>query len=211
MSDQSPIDAVVFDLGGVLIDWNPEYLFRKLFDDPQRMRWFLTHVCTPEWNEEQDAGRPLAEGTELLVRQFPDWEPYIRAYYDRWEEMLGGAIEPSVAFLRKLKERNDLRLLALTNWTAETFPVARRRFDFLDWFEGIVVSGEEGTRKPFPEIYRRLIERYRIDPQRSLFIDDNLRNIEAAQQMGFQTLHFTGPEVWERLDVTERLREGETE
>ncbi len=190
------VDAVVFDLGGVLIDWNPEYLYGKLFDDPQQMRWFLRHICTSEWNEEQDAGRSLAEGTELLVRRFPDWEPMIRAYYGRWEEMLAGPIEPSVAFLRKLKEQGHPRVLALTNWSAETFPIARRRFDFLDWFEGIVLSGEEGTRKPFPEIYRRLLRRYDLQPRRVIFVDDNLRNVAAARELGFRAIHYTGPEVW---------------
>ncbi len=139
------------DLSGMLIDWHPECLYRKLFGDERQMRWFLSHVCTTAWNEQQDAGRLFAEGTRLLVQRFPEWALMIQAYCKCWEEVLAGPIEPSIAFLHKLKKRGYPRLLVLANWSAETFPIVRQRFDFLDWFEGIVVSGEEGTRKPFPK------------------------------------------------------------
>lgn len=185
------IDTIIFDLGGVLVDWNPEYLYVDVFDgDKQKVHWFLNNICTPDWNVEQDAGRTLQEATEILVIQYPEYEAWIRMYYDRWEDMLGGTILESVALLNKLKQANTHRLYALTNWSAETFPIAVQRFDFLNHFEGILVSGEEKTRKPFPRIYEIMLERYQINPNKSVFIDDNLENIEAAKKFGIKGIHF---------------------
>ena len=189
------IDTIIFDLGGVLIDWNPRYLFRKLFTDEQEMERFLTHICSPDWNEEQDAGRTLAEATEWLVARHQEHEPNIRAYYGRWEEMLGGVFEAGAEALRKLTQETDYQVYALTNWSAETFEIALRKYDFLHWFDGIVVSGTEKTRKPFPEFYRILLDRYSVEPQKALFLDDNLRNIEAARQLGIHSVHITDPNM----------------
>lgn len=189
------IENIVFDLGGVLIDWNPRYLFQKIFPTTAEMEYFLQHVATAEWNAEQDAGRSLQEGTAWLVERFPAYEQAIRAYYDRWEEMLGGEIKASLAIFYRLKAMHTYRLFALTNWSAETFIIARQRFAFLQDFDGIVVSGEEKTRKPFPDIYQRLIQRFRILPERSLFIDDVLENVEGARQAGFHTILFVSPEA----------------
>lgn len=186
------INTIIFDLGGVLIDWNPEYVFREVIPDAERRRYFFENICTHEWNVEQDAGRPLAEATELLVGQFPDWEAEIRAYYGRWEEMLGGPVHETVDLLRDLRERGEHRLLALTNWSAETFPVALERYDFLHWFEGIVVSGAEKTRKPFADIYEILIDRYEVNPEEAVFIDDSLTNVEGAEVVGINGIHFQG-------------------
>jgi 2-haloacid dehalogenase len=188
------IDAVIFDLGGVLIDWNPEYLYSKIFSSPEEMRSFLSSVCTSDWNEQQDAGRPLAEGTRLLTSRFPHFEKEIRAYYDRWEEMLGGTIEGTVAILDELRRKGDLSLYALTNWSAETMPLARGRFPFLGWFDGMVVSGVEKTRKPFGEIYRLILDRYGLSGPRTLFIDDNPRNVRGAEEAGLRALQFISPE-----------------
>ena len=174
------INTIIFDLGGVLIDWNPEYVFREVIPDDDRRNYFFQHICTHDWNIEQDAGRPLAVATEMLVREFPDWETEIRTYYDRWEDMLGGPIHDTVDILRSLRDQKKHRLLALTNWSGETFPVALGLYDFLHWFEGIVVSGDEGTRKPFPDIYQLLLDRYGVTPQHAVFIDDNLHNVRAA-------------------------------
>jgi 2-haloacid dehalogenase len=162
-------NTIIFDLGGVLIDWNPDYVYRTIFQDEAELRWFYQNICTSDWNEEQDAGRPLAEATELLVAQFPEHEANIRAYYGRWEEMLKGPIEATVEILRTLKEKTDYKLYALTNWSAETFPVALQRYEFLHWFDGRVVSGEEKTRKPFKQIYELLLQRYNIDPRSAIF------------------------------------------
>ncbi|MBX2926710.1 MAG: HAD family phosphatase [Saprospiraceae bacterium] len=185
------IDTVVFDLGGVLIDWNPEYLYRKIFREEAEMRHFLSEVCTPHWNAEQDAGRLLEEATQLLVGQFPAYEVEIRAYYERWTEMLGGALTETVQILEQLHRQGSHRLLALTNWSHETFPYAYSNFRFLHLFEGILVSGEEKLKKPDPVIYRLLIERYGIEPARALFIDDNAENVESARNVGLQAVQFT--------------------
>jgi len=196
------INTIIFDLGGVLIDWNPEYVFREVIPDPERRRFFFENICTHEWNIEQDAGRPLAEATELLVNEYPEWEPEIRAYYGRWEEMLGGPIHETVDLLRELRDREEHRLLALTNWSGETFPVALSRYDFLHWFEGIVVSGDEKTRKPFSDIYEILLDRYEVSPSQAVFIDDSLKNVEGAEAVGINGIHFQST-----VQLKESLRE----
>ena len=185
-----PIDAVVFDIGGVLIDWNPRHLFRKLFPgDPRAMEHFLATVCTPEWNLQQDRGRPFAEGIALLEAEHPDRAPLIHAYRERWIEMLEGSVEGSVEILAELRERG-VPLYALSNWSAETFPEARARFSFLSWFRGILISGEVGVAKPNPEIYQLLCNRFRLTPAATLFVDDSPANVEAARRLGFAATHF---------------------
>jgi 2-haloacid dehalogenase len=183
------IEVVVFDLGGVLIDWNPRYLYRQLFEDESAMERFLAEVCSPEWNELQDAGRSWREAVAELVARHPDQVAMITAYHERWREMLGGDIAGSVEVLKELKALG-LRLYALTNWSHETFPEARRIFPFLDVFEGIVVSGEERLIKPDPVIFHRLLTRYGIAPSRAVYIDDSPRNVAAAAELGFRALRF---------------------
>lgn len=188
------IDAIIFDLGGVLIDWNPSYVFDKMFDDSEKKKHFFENICTSDWNEKQDAGRPLKEATEELVHKHPEWKEYIEAYYGRWEEMLGGPIYETVEIFRELKQKGKYKLYALTNWSAELFPIALERYDFLHWFDGRVVSGEEKMRKPFPEFYQLILNRFKLTPQETLFIDDNVRNAEAAEQIGIRTIIFKSPE-----------------
>lgn len=188
------INTIIFDLGAVLVDWNPHYLYRNLFTDEQEMKDFLTNIATPDWNEEQDAGRSLQEGTELLVQQHPHHEDNIRAFYGRWEEMLGDAIEGTVELFKQLKESGKYKIYALTNWSEETFPVALQRYDFLHWFDGIVVSGTEKMRKPNPAFYQLLLDRYHVKASEALFIDDNLRNVLAAQKLGISSIHFSSAE-----------------
>ncbi|WP_210116211.1 HAD family hydrolase [Hymenobacter fodinae] len=190
----SPITTIVFDLGGVLIDWNPRYLYKQLFTDEQEMESFLSTVTTPDWNEEQDAGRTIAEGTALLVAKHPEHRELIEHFYGRWPEMLGGAIQGTVDILTELRDSGRYRLYALTNWSEETFPIALEQFEFLHWFEGIVVSGTEKSRKPFPDFYHTLLTRYQVDPSQAVFIDDNERNIHAAEAVGLHTVHFQSPE-----------------
>lgn len=187
--------TIIFDLGGVLIDWNPEYVYREMIPELERRRFFFENICTHDWNVEQDAGRPLAEATEQLLEKHPDWEPEIRAYYGRWEEMLGGPIPETVELLRELRDAGKHRLLALTNWSGETFPVALARYDFLHWFEGIVVSGDEKTRKPFSDIYHILLNRYSVNPTEAVFIDDGIKNIHGAEAVGIRGIHFQGAEA----------------
>ena len=188
------VNSIIFDLGGVLIDWNPAYVFDRLIEDEDKRRQFFAEVCTSAWNEEQDAGRSLKEATNLLVDQYPEWQQYIEAYYGRWEEMLGGPIHETVDIFRELKESGRYKLYALTNWSAELFPIALQKYDFLHWFDGRLVSGEEKTRKPFPEIYQLIVDRFNINKAEAIFIDDNLRNAEAAQAFGIPTIRFQSPE-----------------
>ena len=188
---KNKIDTIVFDLGGVLIDWNPAYVYKEVFNgDQQKVDWFLNTICTSAWNVEQDAGRSFKDATQLLVDQYPEYEEWIRIYYDRWEDMLGGAIPETVSILDNLKKNNSHSLYALTNWSAEGFPVALERYDFLQHFKGIIVSGEEKTRKPYPKIYEILLDRYQINPHQSIFIDDNFENIKAAEKFGINGIHF---------------------
>jgi 2-haloacid dehalogenase len=181
-----PVRAVLFDLGGVLVDWNPRHLYRRLFTDEVAMERFLATVCTQAWNEEQDAGRPFCEGVELLVARHPQHADQIRAYDSRWGEMLRDAIEESVAILGALRARG-VPLFALTNWSAEKFPLARKRFAFLEWFDGILVSGEERLKKPDPRIYRLAVQRFGLEPAETLYIDDAELNVAAAALLGFKT------------------------
>ncbi len=184
------IRNIVFDFGGVLVDWNPEYLFKDVFKDKSELDHFLENICTPDWNEKQDAGRLLSEAIRTLQRRHPKYHEEIRLYYDEWTTMLGGLIEQNVALLEPLKM--NYRIFGLTNWSAETFPIACDLYPFFGDFEGIVVSGEERLAKPDERIYLLLLERYGLSVEECLFIDDNARNIEAATALGFDTLHLTG-------------------
>ena len=186
--------TVVFDLGGVLIEWDPRNLYRQLFDDPQEMESFLAEVTTAEWNAHQDAGRPWIDGIELLAAEYPERREFIEAFHRRWPEMLAGEIPGSVDVLADLRAAG-VRLIALSNWSAEMFPVARERFYFLEWFEGIVISGEVGMNKPDRRIFEHLAERFGIEPTEALFIDDSLANVDAATALGFQSIHFSGAAV----------------
>ena len=188
------IKNIIFDLGGVLIDWNPDYVFLKLFKgDKLKLQEFYKKVCTFEWNENQDAGYPLDKATEDRIKIFPEYEDQIRMYYGKWEEMIGGEIKEVVTILKNLVRENNFCVLALTNWSAETFPIALKKFDFLHLFEGIVVSGTEKTRKPFSDIYEIILNRYNLIASESIFIDDNIRNIKAANKFGIKTIHFKNP------------------
>jgi 2-haloacid dehalogenase len=189
------IDTIIFDLGGVLVDWNPNYVFDEhYFDSAEKRAHFFANICTSDWNEEQDAGRSIVEATQDLVKRFPDWEQPIRDYYGRWTEMLKAPIPGTVEIFRQLKESGRYKLYALTNWQAGLFDIALVRYNFLHWFDGRVVSGEEKMRKPFPEFYRRLLDRYQVDPAAALFIDDSLRNVKGARELGIQSIHFSNPD-----------------
>jgi len=190
--------AVIFDLGGVLIDWDPRHLYRSLFDgDEAAMERFLAEVTTPAWNLEQDGGRPWSDALELLIAEHPDRRDLIVAYRERWTEMLGGPIEGTVEVLADLR-RAGVRLAALTNWSAETFPVARERYPFLAWFETIVVSGEEGIVKPDPRIFALILERTGFRADATVFIDDSAANVAAAAALGFATIRFRDPPALRR-------------
>jgi 2-haloacid dehalogenase len=188
-------DIVIFDLGGVLIEWDPRHLYRKLFaGDDAAMEHFLATVCTPEWNRGQDAGRSFAEGARLLKARHPDKAELIDAYGARFTEMMPGPIAGSVAILAELRARGT-PLYALTNFSGETYPAALDRFDFLKWFRGVVVSGEVKALKPDPEIFHALINTHAIDPRRAVFIDDVPANAAAATALGIHGIRFTTPEA----------------
>ncbi|MFM8450320.1 MAG: HAD family hydrolase, partial [Haliscomenobacter sp.] len=169
-------------------------LYRKIFQEEAQVQFFLTHICDSQWNEQQDAGRPLAEATQILVAQFPEYTEAIQAYYGRWTEMLGGPIRGTVQLLEALHQQKKYRLYALTNWSHETFPYALQHYDFLQLFDGILVSGEEKLVKPDPRIYQLLFERFDINPSTALFIDDNPKNVLASRQSGMEALQFVSPE-----------------
>lgn len=185
-----PINTIIFDLGGVLLDWNPMYVYKNYFDSDEKLNYFFSNICTPDWNEEQDAGRSIVDATQLRVAEFPEWEQAIRDYYGRWTEMLRGPLPETVALFKQLKESGRYKIYALTNWQASLFEIALVRYNFLHWFDGRVVSGEEKTRKPYPEFYKRLLDRYSVNPSEAIFIDDNLRNVKGGEAVGIKGIHF---------------------
>jgi 2-haloacid dehalogenase len=194
------IDTVIFDLGNVLIDWNPRYLYRKIFTDENRMEAFLQDVCNMKWNELLDLGCDGSECVQELASLYPHHASEISAYWERWSEMVAGDIPGTVEIFRDLKSLNKHKLLALSNWSHEKFAITRPRFEFLSWFDGIVLSGEEKIVKPDPRLYRILLERHDVSPSRAVFIDDVQKNLDAASGLGIHTVLFTNPsEVRRRL------------
>jgi 2-haloacid dehalogenase len=189
----SKIDTIIFDLGGVLVDWNPKYLYDKIFDTPEEVEWFLNNVCTSDWNIEQDAGRTIEEANALKIAEFPDYEKYIRMFYERWDEMFSGPIKESVDIQQKLIANKKYRVYALTNWSAEKWELGKQLFPFFNDFEGVVVSGQENTRKPFDDIYQLILKRYSIIPEKAVFIDDNFENTVGSSKNGIKSIHFTSP------------------
>jgi 2-haloacid dehalogenase len=185
--------VAVFDLGGVLIDWNPRYLYRKLFNgDESAMEHFLATICTPSWNRQQDAGRRFADGCASLKAIHPDAAYLIDAWFERYDEMLAGAIQGTVDILSELRCQG-VPLYALSDWSAETFPFALKRFEFLKWFEGIMLSGEVGLVKPDPKIYDLFLKTFAINPASAVYIDDLEPNVESAAAFGMRGILFTDP------------------
>ena len=196
------VKAAVFDLGGVLIDWDPRYLYRRVLADEAAVEEFLATVCTPEWNAEQDRGRPFAEGVAELVERHPAQAAAIAAYHERWTEMLAGDIPGTVEVLAELRAAG-VPLYALTNWSAETFGIARERFEFLGWFDGVVVSGEERLIKPDPRLFELLLDRFGLAAEATFYVDDTQANVAAAAALGFDAVRFRDPGRLRR-DLAER-------
>lgn len=203
------INTVIFDLGNVLVQWSPANLYRKIFKEEKEVEHFLNNVATMAWHTEQDAGRSPEEGTEALVKEHPDWEHPIRAFYARWKEMFSGPIEGSVQILKELKE-NGIKLYALSNWNAELYNRTLDDFPFLHLFDGKVLSGEVKMKKPEENIYKELLQRYSIQPEQALFVDDNEKNVETARKLGIRSHHFTTPEALrselEALQILEKTK-----
>lgn len=202
--------SVVFDLGGVLLDWNPRYLYRKLFDgDDAAMERFLAEVCTMEWHHAHDLGVPAERNVTALAQQHPDQAELIWAWSRRSEEMVAGPIEGTVELLAALKEAGT-PCYALTNMERETYPLRKRRFPFLSWFDGTVVSGFEGVAKPDPAIFELLLDRFDLDPAATIFTDDSPANVKAAQSVGMQAVEFVSPERLRRRLEDAGLLDGVT-
>jgi len=186
------VRTVVFDIGNVLLRWDPRNLYRKIFPEESQMEWFLAHVCDGSWNEEQDRGRTWDEAILERCARYPDWQHHIRAYDERWLEMLGGEIPENVQVLSRLKQAGE-RTYAITNFSREKFALARLHYDFFDLFDGIVVSGEEGLLKPDLRIFQRFLARYDLNAQECIFIDDNSNNVAAACSLGMAGIHYQEP------------------
>lgn len=183
------IKNIVFDFGGVLLDWNPRHLYRSFFATKEEMEYFLANVCTTEWNAEQDRGRSFSEGVNILQSKFPEYKEAIHLFSEQWEHMLKGEILEGTQLLYEMKKRK-YNIFGLTNWSKETIQIAYRKYPFFDVFDGIVVSGEEGLIKPDKRIYAVLLERYKLDAGQSVFIDDSAANIQAARELGFHAVLF---------------------
>ena len=211
MPDVPSPTTVVFDLGGVLIDWDPRYAYRQMGGTDAEIEHFLEHVATSDWNRQFDAGRPFADGIAERKRDFPEHAEWLEAWWEKWPDMLGGAIEGTVAILRELREAG-VPLYALTNWSAETFPIAQERFDFLGWFRGIVVSGEVEKAKPDEDIFHHLADDFGIVPADAVFIDDSVPNVETARRLGYHAIAFTSPDALRQrlaaLGLPVTLRDG---
>lgn len=191
------IKNIIFDFGGVLVDWNPRHFYKNIFDNELEMEFFLKNICNDEWNQHQDKGRSFAEGIEILVKQFPDYETNIKLYFNNWESMLNGEIVENARILKLLKGK--YRLFGLTNWSAETFPVALKKFSFFNEFEAIVVSGQEKMIKPDKEIFYLILNRYKLKAEESVFIDDNFDNIITAKEIGFHSIHLNNNNLEKEL------------
>ena len=191
------IQSILFDFGNVLIEWNPRYVYRRYFpNDEQAMERFLHEVDFMDWNAQQDKGRSFAEGVALLSKQFPHYAELIQAYHDNWKDSIGNHLEGTVEIMKQLKKAG-YSLYGLSNWSAETFPIAREQYDFFDLLDDIIISGEVGSIKPEPEFFEIALKRIGKPANECLFIDDSLANIEQGRKMGFATIHFESSEQLE--------------
>lgn len=181
--------TIVFDIGGVLIDWNPRYLYQQIFSDSAEMDYFLREVCSPEWNAQTDVDKSFLDAIDELVPRFPHYEEQIRVYFPRWEEMIKGEFSGTVKILRELKDAG-YPVAALSNWSSETFPRIKGQYEFLSWFEPLVISGYIGYKKPDPEPFQILLNEMNLGAGECVFIDDMEENIQEAQRQGFEVIHF---------------------
>lgn len=188
---------IVFDFGGVLVDWNPHHLYDKYFGSREKAEWFLNNICLYSWNLQMDGGKPFAEGVAELQAEHPEWSEAIAIYHTRWIEMMNGEIEGMASVIRRLKMAG-YGVYGLTNWSAETFPMVRDTYPVFQEFDGIVVSGEEHLLKPDAAIYRCLLERYDLQAEESLFVDDNADNVAGARNVGMKAIQFTSAVELER-------------
>ena len=182
----------LFDLGGVFFDWDPNHFFKNVFVDDEERKYFLNEVCNDQWNFQQDAGRSIAKAESELIPKFPHYENEIKMYYKNHRKMIRGIFEESIEVLRQLKDKN-YKCYVLSNWSAETFEGIPIDYPFMQLFDGLLISGEDKLIKPDQAIYELAKKRFNLDPEETVFIDDKLENIEAAQKMNFKTIHLTNP------------------
>ena len=186
----------LFDLGGVFFDWDPKFFFTKIISDKDEMDFFLTKVCNDEWNLAQDSGRTIEDGEKDIIRKYPQYENLIKLYYPNHRKMIKGTFQSSIDILMKLKQDN-YECFVLSNWSSETFIDIPKEFKFMNNFDGLLISGEDKLAKPDPKIYLLAIDRFNLDPQNTVFIDDKLININAAKELGFKTIHLINPNIIE--------------
>ena len=188
---------IVFDFGGVLVDWNPHHLYDKYFGSVEKAEWFLNNICLYSWNIQMDGGKPFAEGVAELQAEYPEWSEAIAIYHTRWIEMMGGEIEGMADIVKRLKEAG-YGVYGLTNWSSETFPLVKDKYAIFKQLDGMVVSGEEHLLKPDAAIYKCLLERYNLQAEESLFVDDNADNVIGARNVGMKAVRFTSVAELER-------------
>ena len=189
---QHKIRAVIFDFGGVLVDWSPHNLYRHFIKQPHEINRFLSEINFAEWNAQQDKGRPFAQAVAELSSEFPQHARLISAFHEHWEDSIVGSIDGTVVILRKLKQLG-YPLYGLSNWSAETFPMVREKHTYFDLFDDIIISGEVKMIKPDPQIFRFMLTKFKLEAQARLFIDDSMANIKTANELGFATIHFQSP------------------
>jgi len=186
------IKNIIFDYGGVLLDWNPHYLYDPYFGDADKAEWFLTNICTYEWNAQHDNGKPTAEGTAELTALHPEWAKEISMYYDDFMKMMGGQIPGMTELIKDLKS-NGYHVFGLSNWSAETFALVRHVYPVLDLMEDMVISGVEKVMKPDRRIFELALNRFGVKAEETVFIDDNPNNVQAACEMGIKGILFQSP------------------
>jgi 2-haloacid dehalogenase len=196
--------TIIFDLGGVLIDWNPRYLYSQMFPDQDEMDFFLKAVCSLEWNAQMDGDKSFSDGISELIPLHPEYADQIQAYFSRWEEMVGGIFSDTVQILSELKD-TGYPLAALSNWSSETFPIVNARYEFLDWFDPLIVSGQVGLVKPDPQIFDLLLCSVDRDPGDCIYIDDMEENCKAASEIGFSDILYTSSKQLRRELISQGI------
>lgn len=199
------IKNIIFDFGAVLVDWNPHYLFDKYFKTIEESTWFIKNVCTSEWNAEMDCGKSFAQAVKERTAMFPDYAEPLKLYETNWMDTMGEEMPGMYDLIKSLKENGFPVIYGLTNWSAETFPEVKKKYRIFSLIDKMVVSGEVKMLKPNPEIYKALLNKFNLKAEESLFIDDNIKNVEGAKNVGMNALRFENASKL-RQDLNNLLR-----
>ena len=199
------IKNIIFDFGGVLVDWNPHHLYDSYFGNSETADWFLQNICTMDWNIQMDAGKTFQQGVAERIALYPKREKEIRLYWDGWIEMMGDTIPHMYEWILQLKQQG-YAVYGLTNWSKETFPMVQDKYAIFKLMDGIVMSGEEKVAKPDPKIYHALLDRYQLIPEECVFFDDNINNVNAANHIGIHAVQFFSMEQAQKalLKITQQ-------